>query len=140
MRLGNDLLRRAQEHLYPPQARQAPTILLPFSRPCRFLDDIFGIWTGNHTDEWSSYKADLNNFGILTWEVSDLSTSVDFLDLTLSIENGRIVSKTYQKPMNLFLYLPPSSAHPLAVSKALSTVSSTNIMPKIPIARTISTL
>ena len=83
---------------------------LQYSR--RFLDDIYGIWTGNHTDEWSSYKEDLNNFGILTWEVSDLSTSVDFLDLTLSIENGQIVSKTYQKPMNLFLYLPPLSAHP----------------------------
>ena len=32
--------------------------------------------------------------------------------VTLSIEDGRIVSRTYQKPMNLFLYLPPSSSHP----------------------------
>ena len=78
----------------------------------RFLDDIFGAWIGNHTDEWVSFKEDLNDFGILTWEVSDLSHSVDFLDLTLSIEDGRIVSRTYQKPMNLFLYLPPSSSHP----------------------------
>ena len=78
----------------------------------RFLDDIIGAWIGNHTDEWASFKEDLNDFGILTWEVSELSPSVDFLDLTLSIEDGRIVSKTYQKPMNLFLYLPPSSSHP----------------------------
>ena len=78
----------------------------------RFIDDIFGIWTGNHTDEWEAFKKDLNTFGILTWEVSALEREVNFLDLTLTLENGRIVSKTYQKPTNLYLYLPPSSAHP----------------------------
>ena len=78
----------------------------------RFLDDVKGIWTGNHTNEWEEYKKDMNNFGILKWEFSELSHKVDFLDLTISIENGRIVTKTYQKPLNLFLYLPPSSAHP----------------------------
>ena len=78
----------------------------------RFIDDIIGIWVGNHTDEWEAYKADLNNFGILTWEVGPLSREVDFLDLTLRIEDGRIVSKTFQKPLNLYLYLPPSSSHP----------------------------
>ena len=83
---------------------------LPYNR--RFIDDIIGIWTGNHTDEWEAYQKDLNNFGILTWEVGPLSREVDFLDLTLRIEGGRIVSKTYQKPLNLYLYLPPSSSHP----------------------------
>ena len=34
------------------------------------------------------YKADLNNFSILTWEVGPLSREVDFLDLTLTIEDG----------------------------------------------------
>ena len=75
----------------------------------RFLDDMNGVWTGNHTNKWEEFKEDMNKFGILRWEVSGLSREVDFLDLTLTIENGRIVSKTYQKPLNLFLYLPPTS-------------------------------
>ena len=54
----------------------------------RFIDDIYGIWTGNRTDKWEAYKADLNNFSILTWEVGPLSREVDFLDLTLTIEDG----------------------------------------------------
>jgi len=78
----------------------------------RFIDDIYGIWNGNHTNEWDEFCKDLNNFGILTWEVEKLSdTNVNFLDLTLTIENDRIVSKTFQKKMNLFLYLPSTSAH-----------------------------
>ena len=44
-------------------------------------------------------------FGLLEWETSELSTSVDFLDLTISIgDDRRIQFQTYQKPMNLYLY------------------------------------
>ena len=32
--------------------------------------------------------------------------------MTLTIENRRIVSRTYQKEMNLHLYIPPMSEHP----------------------------
>ena len=41
------------------------------------------------------------------------------LDLTLTVENGEIWSKTFQKALNLYLYLPPSSAHPPACFKGL---------------------
>ena len=80
----------------------------------RFIDDMFGIWTGNATTDWSAFCDDVNNFGVLTWDIKDqkLSSSVDFLDLTLSIKHNKIVSRTFQKKMNLYLYIPPMSAHP----------------------------
>jgi hypothetical protein len=80
----------------------------------RFIDDIFGIWIADSNATWSDFCNDIDNFGVLTWDIHEqqLSTSVNFLDLTLSIEGSKIVSRTYQKEMNLYLYLPPASAHP----------------------------
>jgi hypothetical protein len=80
----------------------------------RFIDDIFGIWIGNTTTDWIAFCDDVDNFGVLTWDIKEqqLSSTVNFLDLTLTIEKDKIVSKTYQKKMNLYLYLPLASAHP----------------------------
>ena len=65
----------------------------------RYIDDIFGIWTGNLTTDWAAFSKDINNFGILKWDILDVksSLSVNFLDMTLSIKQGRIISNTYQK-------------------------------------------
>jgi hypothetical protein len=76
----------------------------------RFIDDMIGVWIGNATTDWLAFCEDVNNF-------QELSTSVDFMDLTLSIVGSKIVSKTYQKKMNLYLYIPPSSAHPAGCLK-----------------------
>ena len=64
----------------------------------RYIDDIFGIWIGNEL-EWSSFANDINNFGMLKWDIDEISPSksVNFLDMTLSIKFNRIISKTYQK-------------------------------------------
>ena len=69
---------------------------------------------GNSTTDWDNFCNDVNNFGILKWDIKQqrLSTTVNFLDLTLTINNDTITSKTYQKEMNLYLYLPAASAHP----------------------------
>jgi hypothetical protein len=74
---------------------------------------MFLIWTGNSTTEWSAFCKDVDNFGVLTWDIGQqkLSTSVVFLDLTLTIDGNRITSKTHQKEINLYLYIPPWSAH-----------------------------
>lgn len=85
----------------------------------RFIDDILGIWTGTD-DEWKLFQDRLNDFGKLKWTVSDLSDTAIFLDLEISINKDRcIVTKTYEKPMNLFLYIPPTSAHPPGVLKSI---------------------
>ena len=82
----------------------------------RYIDDLLGVALIGGEDglsnyEWSNFKRDMDDFGILTWEVNDPSTTVDYLDVTLKIENGEIISKTYQKPINLYQYITPNSAH-----------------------------
>jgi hypothetical protein len=86
----------------------------------RFIDDKIGVWIDTDPDQWQNFKSDMNNFGALTWKVEELSRSVNFLDLTIAIgEDRRIVTKTYEKPMNLYLYIPPASAHPPGVLKSI---------------------
>eukprot|EP00957_Ditylum_brightwellii_P064327 4881840-Ditylum_brightwellii.AAC.1 len=63
--------------------------------------------------EDKSLKEDINKFGILRWVTDSLSQSVDFLDLTISIEEDRSFKfQTYQKDLNPYLYIPPHSDHP----------------------------
>jgi hypothetical protein len=77
----------------------------------RFIDDVCGIWLGPTDDEWEAFKRDFDDFGILRWEFSTPATSVNFLDLTIWIENGIIMTRTYQKPNHPYLYIPPHSCH-----------------------------
>ena len=45
-----------------------------------YIDDIFGIWIGDVV-AWQAFKADINDFGILTCNISEPSTSVDILGI-----------------------------------------------------------
>jgi len=89
----------------------------------RFIDDVFGAWNTRAPDSarmWREFRHDLNQFGLLRWKTTELKNSVDFLDLTLSLNSTHgIETKTYQKPMNLHLYIPPSSAHPPGLFRSL---------------------
>lgn len=80
---------------------------------------MFGIWTGTAL-EFDQFKIDTDNFGILTWEFEEPSTTVDFLDLTITIDHRRrITTKTYQKALNLYQYILPMSAHPPNMIKGI---------------------
>lgn len=59
------------------------------------------------------------DFGGLEWEFSELCTTLDFMDLTLSIRDNRIHTTLFEKASNLHLYLPPHSAHPRGVLSGL---------------------
>ena len=76
-----------------------------------YIDDVFGIWTGNLTTDWEAFLEDVNNFGILKWDIIETKPSalVIFLDTNLSIENGKIISRTFQKAMSLHLSWKPSA-------------------------------
>jgi len=66
----------------------------------------------NPTITWEDFSSSLNSFGLLRWNIEEPSSSVDYLDLTITIKDRRIITTTYQKEMNLYQYLPPHSCHP----------------------------
>ena len=82
----------------------------------RYIDDIFGIWLphpNRQTDShlWEEFTDSMNNYPGLTWEFNDPSENVNFMDLTITIKNGKISTSLFEKPLNLHLYVPPHSAH-----------------------------
>jgi hypothetical protein len=90
----------------------------------RYIDDIIGIWippNDNDPGPWDYFKTKLNEWGNLRWKIEEPSKRTVFLDLEIQLENTTITTKTYQKDMNLYLYIPPSSAHPPSCFKGLIT-------------------
>lgn len=87
----------------------------------RQIDDILGVWIDipEHPNAWEHFQYDLNNQCKLSWETTALQSSVNFLDLTITLDNGKITTSTYQKPHNLFLYPTSNSAHPSGITKSL---------------------
>ena len=82
----------------------------------RFIDDGIGIWR-HHPDPvedarlWASFKACINDFHGLRWTFVEPCKSIDFMDLTMTIVNGKIEFTLFEKALNLYLYIPPKSAH-----------------------------
>ena len=78
-----------------------------------FIDDIFLLFRGSK--EMCDQLVDwLNSImpGIIKLK-SDYSTDcVEFLDLKIMIQNGKLVTDLYIKPTNLQLYLDYRSNHP----------------------------
>jgi hypothetical protein len=91
----------------------------------RFIDDALILQrSGEHPERYQQLRTTMNSFGELgrrlEWTSDPPSKTVNFLDLTIHIGNdGRITTKTFQKAMNLFLYIPPISSHPKSVITSL---------------------
>ena len=47
----------------------------------------------------------INDYGILKWGVGQPFTFVNYQDLTVSIENGALVTRTHQKLTSLYQYI-----------------------------------
>jgi hypothetical protein len=85
-----------------------------------YIDDLIGIWVVNDPSiTWEDFGTSLNSFGRLRWDIDEPSTSVDYLDLTITINDRRITTRTYRKEMNLYQYLPPHSSHPQSTLKGM---------------------
>lgn len=99
-----------EERVIMPSARRRKDILLYV----RFTDDVFAIIKKPETAE--ILEGQLNSFDVevkrLIWEVSSPARMVNFLDLTITLSHSNsITTKTFQKQMNNYLYLPQESAH-----------------------------
>jgi hypothetical protein len=98
---------------------QYQTSLLFFKR---FIDDGIGVWIDqpDQPDGWKNFFACLNDWGKLRWTCDGHVDTLVFLDLNISIgPNRRIIYSTFQKEMNLYLYIPPGSAHPKNMLRGL---------------------
>ena len=84
----------------------------------RFINDVICIWCLNKSPqldavEWIEFKQKMNSFPGLTWEFSEQSKPVDFMDMTITINNSNMIETTlFEKRLDLHLYIPPHSAHP----------------------------
>jgi hypothetical protein len=80
----------------------------------QYIDDALGLWIPDHTSPltFSMLKEHFNTFGTLKWSFTLLSTSVTFLDISLSIKQNKVVMEPYEKLLNLHLYILPRLAHP----------------------------
>ena len=84
----------------------------------RFIDDVIGIRCPNKNherdaQEWNEFKDKMNAFPGLTWEFSERAKSIDFMGMTISINNSNKIETTlFEKQLNLQLYIPPHSPHP----------------------------
>ena len=97
--------------------------ILPHHSQCviyyqRFIDDVIGIWCPNKNPkldalEWNAFKNKMNAFPGLTWEFSEPSKTINFMDMTVTINKSNEIDTTlFEKRLNLLLYIPPPSAHP----------------------------
>ena len=88
----------------------------------QFIDDVYLI-KHQCPGRFERLKQDFNSFGYEGWQLQWTSlgpqTKVNFLDLTLTIVGGQVEACTFEKSMNLHLYIPAFSAHSPSMTKGL---------------------
>jgi hypothetical protein len=82
----------------------------------RFIDDLFFIYTG-HKEDLELFQRTIStpthNSTGLAFTSRNETRTIDFLDITLYLDiNNRLQTTLYQKPLNMFLYIPFISHHP----------------------------
>ena len=79
----------------------------------RYIDDVFGLFKGTR-EQFDSLVTWLNSLmpGVVKFTANISYNQVEFLDLIIKIENGRLKTDLFIKPSNLQLYLDYNSNHP----------------------------
>ena len=86
---------------------------------CRYIDDIFFLW--EHGEEkLRSFINDINeSHPTIKFTTEWSKTSINFLDVTVSIAEGIIETELYVKPTDSHQYLLSSSCHPFYCKKGI---------------------
>lgn len=89
---------------------------------CRFIDDIFAVLQGE-PPECEPFMMAMNNMHETINLTSDFGDSVPFLDLVVFkgprfFNNGLLDVRLHQKQMNSYLYICPTSFHPIHCFKS----------------------
>ena len=85
----------------------------------RYRDDIFDLWQQGPA-ALNSFMEYINSlYPTIKFELVYSESKLNVLDITLHLVDGFIQTDVYSKPTDSHLYLPPSSAHPKHVFKAI---------------------
>ena len=85
----------------------------------RYRDDIFDLWQQGLA-ALNSFTEYINSlYPTIKFELVFSESKLNVLDVTLHLVDGFIQTDVYSKPTDSHLYLPPSSAHPKHVFKAI---------------------
>jgi hypothetical protein len=85
----------------------------------RYIDDIFGIWTGTE-EELKQFHQTANKIHPNIQVDLRLSNSkIDFLDVTISIRDDILSTDLFCKPTDKHMYLSRTSSHPESTKKSI---------------------
>ena len=76
----------------------------------RYIDDVFALFTSTIA-AWIYYHGFNDAVPGILLDTPTIGPSGIFLDLSLTLSQGRVQSTLYQKPANLYCYIPPMSDH-----------------------------
>ncbi|XP_072384720.1 uncharacterized protein [Diabrotica undecimpunctata] len=81
----------------------------------RYVDDTFIVWGGSldNLHSFLDYLNQLHHTIKFTLEIQDDSNSLNFLDLTLTLNNSTIILDIYRKPTHTGTVIPADSHHPI---------------------------
>ena len=85
----------------------------------RSIDDGFGIWCGS-VEELKGFAKHANNKHYdIKVDLTMYTRQIDFLDTLVKMEDGKIYTDLYAKPIDKHLYLNSKSCHPPSTKKGL---------------------
>lgn len=83
----------------------------------RYVDDIFGIWTSTPDTLLLFFNQCQTLIRGIKFTIEQSTSSINFLDLTISIKDNHPHFTCHQKSLNTYTYITNRSAHPIALKK-----------------------
>ena len=93
----------------------------------RFIDDIFFLWKGTE-EKLLQFFEELNSVHpTIKFDYNYSRTSINFLDTSISVTDGRLTTTVFTKPTDRKAYLHSKSYHPRSTKEAISFSQATRL-------------